>query len=580
MSYLSTPRLTFSGKFQADPSTVNNDPNHFNNATFRPEFQDYNTPGNPGTNGWWNPDGTGNFRLIDCVVTSVTYQDGSTTSNPSDDAIIGMSVMDADGRVAGKIVDLDSQQQGVSEIWGMQVRIVDDGNDLMKGDYKEAAFTNLWFNRSTDIKGGAGKATASYQSVITNIDWNIEQSNSRYLQELKGASKDMLSIQFTVDRYNGDHTSATFTIGRLAGSIGPSSTLEPNHCVLGRQMFPVGSNCNYATALVDDNLKTISMDLSNALQFGMVNGEVEVVENRNLTLTVNTGTVEAPEYSYLGKINYEALGWYMQQSGSCTFNLSKEQLDLVNKYPLAIVDYQASNPNTFILDPTVTAVFNESIEYAIADKFVFRLNPKEQCTVNFYATELGKTVAGKVIEIQQVPGMFAAPSVSPIPGVPASGVQSASKVTTDQYGMATLEITGEDPGNPREFIDGQVYALAYNLEGHSFSNGNTNNFISLLVFDSVEKDKIKHPTWADLKPIMQQYANLYPLMSKGVFNLAKQDVIDNNAKILKFVFSKEKTDPNFMPATRDLSGDKQKMILNYLDGIFGTTNNETTETIA
>ena len=44
MSYLNTPRLTFSGKFQADPSTVNNDPNHYNNATFQSNFQDYQDP--------------------------------------------------------------------------------------------------------------------------------------------------------------------------------------------------------------------------------------------------------------------------------------------------------------------------------------------------------------------------------------------------------------------------------------------------------------------------------------------------------------------------------------------------------
>ena len=29
MSYLSVPRLVFVGQFQADPSTVNNDPEHF-----------------------------------------------------------------------------------------------------------------------------------------------------------------------------------------------------------------------------------------------------------------------------------------------------------------------------------------------------------------------------------------------------------------------------------------------------------------------------------------------------------------------------------------------------------------------
>ena len=74
MSYLIVPRLTFSGQFQADPSTVNNDPTHFNNETFEPKYQNYG-PGQE--NGWWNPDGTGNWRFLGCKITSVTYQDGS-----------------------------------------------------------------------------------------------------------------------------------------------------------------------------------------------------------------------------------------------------------------------------------------------------------------------------------------------------------------------------------------------------------------------------------------------------------------------------------------------------------------------
>lgn len=39
MSYLSPLRLHFAGTFQASPSTVNNDPTHFNNATFKPEYR-------------------------------------------------------------------------------------------------------------------------------------------------------------------------------------------------------------------------------------------------------------------------------------------------------------------------------------------------------------------------------------------------------------------------------------------------------------------------------------------------------------------------------------------------------------
>ncbi|MBI3234485.1 MAG: hypothetical protein HYZ42_10680 [Bacteroidetes bacterium] len=259
MSYLNTPRLTFSGQFQADPSTVNNDPTHYNNQTFQPSFQDYSSATN--LNGWWNPDGTGNWRFIGCKITSVTYQDGTSTDNPLLDPIIGMSIMDTDTRTAGKIVDLDTQQQMVSELWGLIVRIVgQDGVTMMKGNYEVAPFINIWFNRSVD-KITDSAAAALYQSVIKNIVWNNGYSNSRYINELKAASADQLSIQFTVDRYDGDNTSPQFTFGRIAGSIGPYIADEPKHFVPGRQLFPQpNSNTNYATAIVDEKLKQVVLD--------------------------------------------------------------------------------------------------------------------------------------------------------------------------------------------------------------------------------------------------------------------------------------------------------------------------------
>ena len=57
------------------------------------------------------------------------------------------------------------------------------------------------------------------------------------------------------------------------------------------------------------------------------------------------------------------------------------------------------------------------------------------------------------------------------------------------------------------------------------------------------------------------------LMSKGVFNLADKNVVDSNAQILKLVFSKDPHDSNYMPATRDLSAYKKKIIINYLENI-------------
>src|SRR5438094_673098 len=128
MSYLNLLRLHFAGRFQAAPSTVNNDTTHYSNATFRPEYQQPQAPGHP--NGWWNPRGDADWRLIGCKVTAAWRADGSPTAD--DDPVRSCWIADSDRRVAAKLVDLDPQQQLVSEIWGLEVRICQaDGTTLL-----------------------------------------------------------------------------------------------------------------------------------------------------------------------------------------------------------------------------------------------------------------------------------------------------------------------------------------------------------------------------------------------------------------------------------------------------------------
>jgi len=480
MSYLNSPRLTFSGQFQADPSTVNNDPTHYNNATFVPSDQEPQSGSN--LNGWWNPNGTGSWRFVGCTVQSVTYKDGTTTSDPTVDPIIGQTIMDSNTRVAGSIVDLDPQQQMVSMLFGVVVRIVADGVDVMKGTYDPAPFTNIFFGRAPSI-GGSDGASAIYQSVIKHIVWDIDKSKSTYLKQLHEISHDQLSIEFNVDLYQSDSTNAQFTLGRIAGSIGPSTTAEPAQFVLGRQLFPTNPrNRNFATAIVDEKLKSLVLDLGNSLQ---VNADGSVAETRELTIAVNQSQTTTPNLVNIGTIDYTSPTWYTVGAGVSTFPLSDELMKLATSFPLVISTSQRNLKNP-LLPPVVTLIFTEQVDYVRADQFVFRMNPGETKTVDFYTTSLGALTSGKT-------------------------------------------------GNPRGYIDGQVYAVSYGLSDNDPSTNNSNNFLSILVWDSVPAATIQSPTWADIQPTMQQYANLYPLMSKGIFNLADQTVVDQNAEILKFV---------------------------------------------
>ncbi|WP_373399806.1 hypothetical protein V8V91_09295 [Algoriphagus halophilus] len=545
MSYLNSPRLTFSGQFQADPSTVNNDPTHFNNQTFEPDFQKWG-PG--ASNGWWNPEGTGSWRFLSCIVQSVTYLDGTSTSDPKEDPVIGMTIMDSNQKVAGKIVDLDSQQQMVSALWGLVVRLVAGDQEILRSDYEVASFTNIWMNRAPEL-GGDTRAAAIFQSTLTNINWNIESCNSRYLKELFEVSKNQLSIQFTTDLYDMDHTSPAFTIGRIVGSIGPYFEGEPKYFTQGRPLFPQTSTINYANAIIDKNLNQVVIDLANSFPI-FPNGTIK--NTLPLTLGVNTGKVGFDDITIIGEIHLADSNWYKGQSGINTIPLGPNT-SLVEENPLVILNSEGE------------VIFRESVEYVCADKFVFYLNPEEECQVNFYASKLGKPLPDKEIEFQLINSPFG--PTPPVVGVPKSAMVFPKTIKTDTLGKASLTVKANDPGNPRGYIDGQVYGISYNFSDGYFSECNQNNFLSFLVFDSVDPEKVANPTWEDIQPIMQQYANLYPLMSKGIFNLADQSIVDKNAEILQFVFSKDKEDPNYMPATRDLSRDKSAMIINYLNAV-------------
>jgi hypothetical protein len=73
------------------------------------------------------------------------------------------------------------------------------------------------------------------------------------------------------------------------------------------------------------------------------------------------------------------------------------------------------------------------------------------------------------------------------------------------------------------------------------------------------------PAWfPDIQPILQQYGNLYPIMSKHLVDLGNYDSVVEHLKILELAFSLPVEDPNHMPVTRDLSDSKRYMILAWM----------------
>ncbi|HSS49619.1 MAG TPA: hypothetical protein VLX28_11805, partial [Thermoanaerobaculia bacterium] len=133
MSYLNVPRLHFYGTFTANPSTRNNNPANYN---LPPDFP---TPPVDPSN--WNPDGNHAWTFAGCTVQTVIGPDGS----PLQDPLVGTAVSSAatEPQSSPKLVDLDTEQQLVSMIFGLQIQIGDAASGTVTGNFQPQPFNDL-----------------------------------------------------------------------------------------------------------------------------------------------------------------------------------------------------------------------------------------------------------------------------------------------------------------------------------------------------------------------------------------------------------------------------------------------------
>jgi hypothetical protein len=593
MSYLQLPRLAFSGLFQADVSTVNNDPRHFDNSTFEQQFQDLQEGSN--NKGWWNPVGTGIFRFQDCSVRSLVGPSGETQSTPGLDPALGLVVGNAPGRASGKLVDLDPDWQLASCLYGLGVSLaLPDGRIVMQADYEANPFRDLWFARCN----GAGDmgASAIFQSRLRNIVWQLDAVNSVFFDQLRAASeKDYLSIRLSTYGYNQNYGEPQFGYGTLLGAIGPALADEPRSFVLGRRFMPTTVNpaqdvastqgIGCFSAAIDDGSATLQLDLSNALplQKGYI---VQQLPPLYLALlhsewSAQDTTIGADDYTVLGQID-QSDALQLDQAGIQGIVIPARLRERLGQLPLALV----SGPDT---------AGNATIEIREAllglevrpDVTTFRLDPSHggvnHAVTTFHAARYGLPMADAMLAFwaaapaldvgntpASTPASATPKALLPVNNVPAFGVRlHPARPVTDRYGRVDVSLQGPDHmGTPREYMDGQLYTISYNFAGTDPAVQQPFDKLAVVVFSSV--DACPAPAWDDVRPILQQYANLYPIMSQGLFDFSLQAQADANAFILRFVLDKREDDPDQMPVTRDLSAAKRARLVAYFDQVLAT----------
>lgn len=520
MPYLESPRLHFAGRFQAAVSTVNNDP-----ANYLGPVQD----------GGWNPEGSGSWRLKDCRITALH---SSHRGAPPADPISGGMVLDAGDRVSAKLVDLDPEQQLVSQIWGLRVRVADgDGRLMVAGSFVPAAFTDLW--RRSQSGGGMGALGACWQSTLEELEWH-HVHQSPFLRQLQDRSPDRLSIKFNVDGFQANSANANFTHGRVVGTIGPSASGEPRHFVAGRLLRTQGA---FAPALVDREQRRLTVDLGNSLPT-TAPGAALVPAASGYHLAVDAGDGWQP----LSAFAANTAGFYEDTAGVVDADLSEEELAAVGNGRLGVVD-----------GDRVVLAESPSRLYVRADQFVFRLSPGQDAEVSLSVTEAGRP-PGRPVAIDVAAGGAIGPRQ------PAGAVSFPARVEAGPDGHASFTITAGDPGGVRAAagLVGQVYGVAYSLaDDPSPENPDPWDFVSVLVFD-VQR-AVARPTWfADVEPIFTRYHRLYPVMGR-ILDLSDYESVLEHLEIVALSFNLPVADANHMPVTRDMSSTTHDMLRRWFD---------------
>jgi hypothetical protein len=589
MSYLDFPRVCFLGKFQADVSTINNDPGHYTPEVVR--------------NPWWNPGGSNRFQFQGGTVTSVTLPGGDCKTTQAGDRIVTAPVISTNDPQMGKLVDLDSEQQMVSQVWGLQLCIGDQtsGNYVL-GNFRAVNFRDITFGRAPQPADGIGGASATYLSVIDVLEWGTSLSPA--MSKLQTLGGDLLSIRFVVDLYDDIQNLPTppnstivapnpnFTWGRVSGAIGPANPSDPRNFVVGRflRIPPAPPQSGAANAAAVANLGAIkSGALMTApppaaqLPAATYNYAPAIVDGPNDRITFDFGnslcvTQSGDAYPGMGTLQATIAGSRISLPIPATTDDYTQRSWIYDFHGNGIAAAAATSPLSLLENGSPVLVENPNGTYVDFTEWVYRANPEDESfDVTVMTLQWGSGVSGTVsLEDAsgngplQTNGLMLPNAQPPDPAsysptnMPFSttpgGVTYPPSVITNSDGTYTFQVAVEDPLNPRDGLEGQVYRIAPIWDQDS----NPDPWIAANILLHSTYPIPDTPVWeTDVLPIFAQYMKLYPFM-KARMDLTDEKTVKSNASVIENMLTLPMTDPRFMPVTRDLSSSRLATILKWL----------------
>jgi hypothetical protein len=561
MTYLDLPRFTISGSFYTDPSTVDNDPSHYDEACTNP------SP-------WQDPGGSHSFSFQDLLAGQTPKRDFTTPtvscafdvnaqpqlSDPLVNTVVAS--MDAPNGMTGvpaspaKMVDLDVYQQGVSTIYGFFMKL-QVGTTTLIGSLDPTTLNSVRFDRVLPTRGwqpwdsyGAGSfggdtyASGVFQSVlrIPPTAWPAA-SGSPILDQIRSLTQTdtsgnlLLSIRFTLDGYqNVAWHSEDFRIGRLLATVGPILAGDPIQCIVGRWLqgytvnqqnpgnIPWNQPSLYGAPFKVRQLtggSFVSIDLSNALMAATPGGSP--LDLGNLSVYIgdgSTGVVGAP--FQLNDVLYSMSG------GIVDLPLTPAQLAASQSAPFFIVSSrtdivgQSAFNNLPVLwaeSATGTWIACDGRSYQMAT------DTPSQATSTLYATQWGAPVTDPAAIQCGVYPCFPGNGAATVPwsggykgNSPGSGLFLLAKVAYQQPGVFQLQLdtNGSPPGRTPE-LDSQLYFICVWPSSQAAPSPNLNpncppqeQIVSAVLWAPYTLNT--NPDFAEIQEIMKVYVKLFPTM--------------------------------------------------------------------
>ncbi|RYZ43620.1 MAG: hypothetical protein EOO71_02660 [Myxococcaceae bacterium] len=378
-----------------------------------------------------------------------------------------------------------------------------------------------------------------------------------------------------------------YNYGKIVASVGPCLADEPGFVVPARSLAPpVGSDSYawWAQAALDleGSKPSLTLDLANSLPVELPGRPLWAGKIGTLSLATYTGTGANKVYTtFVPSIDYANPDFIDKQSGMLVvtdFNGTDPQ-SLAN-LPLAL------RSTTLVNGASVTTSLLEENSEGLsmrADQFVFRMNPGmpttplfprgETNTVDIYVRKFGRidgTAQWKLALQTLSPSQASAYTLGTLGTSGTNGINETNISTPEgrlrlssnllevTNGKATVTLTGADPGNPRGYVDGQVYFTSYTFSPSVADySQEPDDLISVQIYQ--QTPIAGTPTWVNgIGEILRQYGMLYPIM--GRFQLWTYDGVVANRDKIQRVLGLDISQPLHMPVSRDLSTIKCNLI--------------------